>query len=512
MNEDRPIVEEIALRLKHEYGLNVWFDRWAIVAGTDVQQAMSDGLKESKTYAIFFGKSSPEGWCQQEMRVAVGRGTKDASFRVIPVFLPNADTDNIYDIDNFLKSRAWIDFSKGVYSGDEMYRLVCGIQGKSPDTSPVVFVRPKLINKDIPDKNMYSVFFSYSADCLELTEKVVNYLADNDVDIWFDKLNSIHNDDRRLVVVEALSNSYSVTVVVGPGYKDDIFFNNIIQDIEKHIKEKPYIKLMLILFNGMKISDVPSFLQSCNYINLHSASDVVDALSQKRHELYKMIVLKDKITSCDAFQCSEHYMELIQCYDDVINYAVDIYGYENPIKLDLLKRLGKYLKSIGQFKKSINSFERAIRICVDKYGAFHAKMAELKHITGLVWFDLREYDKAFECLYIALYIDKNIFGEKHANVAREYNSIGSIWYELGQKKEALALFEYALEINTAIYGENHPDVGIDYSNIGSAWDELREKCKALEFYEKALNILETFYGIDHPHTKIVRDNIAKLKP
>ncbi|MBF0338275.1 MAG: toll/interleukin-1 receptor domain-containing protein [Nitrospirae bacterium] len=505
MEEDKATVKDIAMRLKHEHGLKVWFDKWDIVPGTHFEKAMSDGLKESKTCAIFIGKSPPERWCMEEIRFALNRGTKDNSFRVIPVILPGCNNDNIPD---FLQSRSFVDFSTDIDSEDEMYRLVCGIQNEPPCKGSGASVRPKLIMEGISNKNMYNVFFGYSLDSLEITEKVANYLTDNDVDVWFDKENSIPIGDRRLT--EALLNSYSVAVVVGPGYRDDIFFNNIVQDIEKRIKKKPYIKVILVLFNDIKIKDVPSFLQSYNYIKLNTDSDVADMLSREEHELHKMVVLKEKIASCNKFKHIENYIELIQCYHDTISYAVEIYGYKNPIRSDILKETGIYLTYIGRVKESVNFFEDAIKICIDNYGAFHAKMAELKNFIGLVWSDLRDYNKAFECLYIALFIDKKIFGEKHINVARDYNSIGSVWYELGRKKEALELFKNALEIDTAVYGESHPNVAGDHNNIGSVWDELREKDKALEFYRKALSIFETVYGVDHPHTRKVRDKIAKL--
>ncbi|KJU84573.1 type 11 methyltransferase [Candidatus Magnetobacterium bavaricum] len=90
---------------------------------------MSEGLRKSKTCAVFIGEKPPERWFKEEIQFALSRRVEDTSFGVIPVLLQNAKKDNVPD---FLKSNSWIDFSKGVDFEYEMYRLVCGIKGIPP--------------------------------------------------------------------------------------------------------------------------------------------------------------------------------------------------------------------------------------------------------------------------------------------------------------------------------------------------------------------------------------------
>ncbi|MBF0607105.1 MAG: toll/interleukin-1 receptor domain-containing protein [Magnetococcales bacterium] len=134
MNEDKTIVEEIARRLEDEHGLKVWLDKWNIVHGDSLYDAMSKSLEESKTCAVCIGEKPQERWFEEEIAVALKRRVEDTSFRVIPVLLPRAKPGNIPDL---LKSKSWIDFSRGIDYGDEMYRLVCGIQGIPPGIGPV---------------------------------------------------------------------------------------------------------------------------------------------------------------------------------------------------------------------------------------------------------------------------------------------------------------------------------------------------------------------------------------
>ncbi|KJU82646.1 type 11 methyltransferase [Candidatus Magnetobacterium bavaricum] len=116
--------------MEDEHGLKVWLDKWNIVDGDSLYDARSKGLEESKTCAVCIGEKPPGGWLEEEIAVVLSMRLKDTSFRVIPVLLPRAKPDNI---PGFLKSRSGVDFSKGIDYGDEMYRLVCGIQGIPPE-------------------------------------------------------------------------------------------------------------------------------------------------------------------------------------------------------------------------------------------------------------------------------------------------------------------------------------------------------------------------------------------
>ena len=130
---DAILVEELAKRLEVHAKLHVWRDKWILVPGEHWQQEMARGLDNVKSCVICIGEQTPKGWFQEEIERAINRQTKDISFRVIPLLLPNSQAINI---DNFLELRTWVDFKNGLNDKKEFHRLVCGIKGVAPGRGP----------------------------------------------------------------------------------------------------------------------------------------------------------------------------------------------------------------------------------------------------------------------------------------------------------------------------------------------------------------------------------------
>lgn len=131
-HNDAKWVEELAIRLEDEAHMHVWLDKWILVPGEQWQRNLARGLDQAGSCAICISEHTPMGWCREEMERALNRQTKDPSFRVIPVFLPGANKNNI---NNFLELRTWVDFS----NNDPAYAfhlLVSGIRGESPGRWP----------------------------------------------------------------------------------------------------------------------------------------------------------------------------------------------------------------------------------------------------------------------------------------------------------------------------------------------------------------------------------------
>ena len=84
---DKPVIEDLARRLVAE-GLRPFLDKWHLVPGTPWQEALEVALDHSRTCAVFLG--STLGVIEnEEMRAALEERTRNSSFRVIPVLLPD---------------------------------------------------------------------------------------------------------------------------------------------------------------------------------------------------------------------------------------------------------------------------------------------------------------------------------------------------------------------------------------------------------------------------------------
>lgn len=130
---DVVMVEELAKRLEDEFGFRVWLDKWILIPGESWQQKIAHGLDKAKSCAVCIGKETPKGWFREEIERAINRRTKDDSFKVIPVLLPNSQEVNV---DNFLELRTWAIFKNGSDDPSALHVLVSGIKGLPPGRGP----------------------------------------------------------------------------------------------------------------------------------------------------------------------------------------------------------------------------------------------------------------------------------------------------------------------------------------------------------------------------------------
>lgn len=131
-SDDKPLVEELALRLQDEAGLNPWLDAWHIPGGAQWEQEIDQALGSCRTCAVILGE---HGWGEyhlRESRAALARREEYPSFRVIPVFLPGAREEDTDELPDFFAETQWIDFREGLDDTDALARLVAAIRGEVP--------------------------------------------------------------------------------------------------------------------------------------------------------------------------------------------------------------------------------------------------------------------------------------------------------------------------------------------------------------------------------------------
>jgi WD40 repeat protein/energy-coupling factor transporter ATP-binding protein EcfA2 len=173
-SEDKPLVELIAQRLKNEFGLNPFLDKWNLIPGETWPNELERALDQSATTAVFLGTGGKGPWHDQEMQRALVKAVKThEEYRIIPVLLPGADDSQV---SGFLGLRTWVDFRAGVDDEEAFNRLVGGIKGEAIDTGGF----------DLPDepapyrglsrfeKEQADLFFGRTQDIEDLVTKLGN--------------------------------------------------------------------------------------------------------------------------------------------------------------------------------------------------------------------------------------------------------------------------------------------------------------------------------------------------
>jgi GTPase SAR1 family protein len=131
-SKDKAAVEEIARRLK-SVGIRPWLDRWDMVPGETVTEALEKAIKTIKCAVLFFGPADVGRWHVMEIRAYVeSKAGQEARF--IPVILPNVE--GAPELPIFVRQSLWVDMRDWKEPrNDAFHRLVCGILGKPPGDS-----------------------------------------------------------------------------------------------------------------------------------------------------------------------------------------------------------------------------------------------------------------------------------------------------------------------------------------------------------------------------------------
>lgn len=94
-HKDARWVEDLAKRLNDEEGLRIWLDKWILIPGEPWQQAMASGIVQAKSCVFCISENAPSGWFKREIERALNHQTKNPSFRVVPLILPNGKFANV---------------------------------------------------------------------------------------------------------------------------------------------------------------------------------------------------------------------------------------------------------------------------------------------------------------------------------------------------------------------------------------------------------------------------------
>src|SRR5512135_818075 len=135
-SQDRPAVHELADRLEGEK-LNLYLEEWELAPGREVQPALAEALRDSKTCVVLLGPNGLGPWQKQELQVAIDTRARDEAFHVIPVLLPGTERPRRGDVAHleFLINASWVEFLTTLDDEQAFRSLVWGITGTKPPES-----------------------------------------------------------------------------------------------------------------------------------------------------------------------------------------------------------------------------------------------------------------------------------------------------------------------------------------------------------------------------------------
>src|SRR5438067_5252226 len=132
-HEDKTIVEALAAKLMRRK-LDIRLDRWDLLPGDSIQEALGALLQECSAVVLCIGRDGLTDWQRLEARTALTLKLNGQAVRVVPVFLPGVANDQ-EALPPFLRDMLTVAMSAPPQEHD-FDRIAAGIGGTAAGPPP----------------------------------------------------------------------------------------------------------------------------------------------------------------------------------------------------------------------------------------------------------------------------------------------------------------------------------------------------------------------------------------
>jgi len=217
----------------------------------------------------------------------------------------------------------------------------------------------------------------------------------------------------------------------------------------------------------------------------------------------------------DMLKLNRNYAEAALIWRQLLSFAKDTLGYDDPAVAISLNNLAELLQLQGQYKGAESLYRQSLQI-YEKALSGHHPYVELTDIA----FTLNELAKALsfqgklkEAQSLArrsIGIYEKAHGPDHPAIAITISNLAKYLADDGQHNEADQLYRRSLAIREKTLGPNHLDVALSLNNLAGLLQFQGQYAAAEEFYRRSLVIREKTLGPNHADVAVSLNNLAVL--
>jgi tetratricopeptide (TPR) repeat protein len=214
--------------------------------------------------------------------------------------------------------------------------------------------------------------------------------------------------------------------------------------------------------------------------------------------------------------------KLVVVYSEMLGIMRDVLDAENDeitqMELldelgDVLHRLGNLHASCGEHKKALACFTEVLDIQQKRHtGREEIRIADLLFNMGNIYVELKQPDKAIQCLEKSYGITKDALGKNHKELHSTMYLIGIASYELNDLDESLKWFTKALSVLDANADNEEVDnaaKGRTLYRLGQIYEETGNNSKALSCFQEMKSIQSN--GIEMSNALYSMGNLLQQK-
>ncbi|KAG7357037.1 tetratricopeptide repeat protein [Nitzschia inconspicua] len=185
---------------------------------------------------------------------------------------------------------------------------------------------------------------------------------------------------------------------------------------------------------------------------------------------------------------------------------------DESLTLVTLANIAQTYKHLGQTEMALNFYRQVYNIQTRTFGTSMLEIASTLSSIGMLLFQLKHYEEAFDTYQKALEIKRDHHGsDEHAAIASTLNAMGLILFKQGRHEICMWCFRECLGIRRKLFGPDHRDVAMAWYNLASVSLETGDDEIALQQYEEALRVEKMSLGDEHPDIILTMIHLGQVK-
>src|SRR5262249_23719694 len=146
----------------------------------------------------------------------------------------------------------------------------------------------------------------------------------------------------------------------------------------------------------------------------------------------------------------------------------------------------------------------------------HRDYAGSLHNLGLLYQQMREYDKALPLYLEALEIEKATIGEKHPGYLSTWGNLATLYLDSGKHDKALSECLAVLKVSKQVLGDRPPGYAPRLGYLSELYDVIGKPKEAAKYGEQALLATEAYLDDafalagEHQRNRILQDLLRRL--
>ncbi|KAG7360864.1 tetratricopeptide repeat protein [Nitzschia inconspicua] len=188
------------------------------------------------------------------------------------------------------------------------------------------------------------------------------------------------------------------------------------------------------------------------------------------------------------------YQEALKYYSWGLHVEKSRRERDESLTLVTLANIAQTHKHLGQTEMALNFYRQVYNIQTRTFGTSMLEIASTLSSIGMLLFQLKHYEEAFDTYQKALEIRRDDHGsDEHAAIASTLNAMGLILFkqgslETGDDEIALQQYEEALRVEKMSLGDEHPDIILTMIHLGQVKQQCGLLNEAIATFEEALCI------------------------